>query len=75
MTPSKCDCGRVPGIYRIRGSRLGLRIVGCKACHTGGPARMDSESAIVEWNKGRRVIVKDEPVLADIGFQDVGRKV
>lgn len=49
-----CECGGAGTIVFIHNSALRLRVVGCEACHTTGPARMDNDSAIEQWNSGKR---------------------
>lgn len=52
--PIPCECGGTPIIVRVRDSALGLRVVGCPACHFTGPASMDTNRAIDKWNAGHR---------------------
>jgi len=58
-----CGCGQEPTILNVRNSVLGLVVAGCRSCKTTGPARMTAMQAIVEWNKGRRVLINGEQVL------------
>jgi len=52
-TPEPC-CGVVPGIKRVIGSRLRLRLVGCETCRTTGKARMTDDDAVDAWNNLER---------------------
>ena len=50
-----CDCGNKPRIVFVKGSALGLRVVGCDKCYTTGPARHTNEDAWEQWNSGHRM--------------------
>ena len=52
--PAACDCGKQPEVYRVPGSRLGLRGFGCRSCGVMGAARMDVLSAREAWSDRRR---------------------
>ncbi len=53
--PVLCECGTRPSIVPIRGSFLGVKVVGCEKCRITGPGRMMSWDAVDAWNEGHRI--------------------